>query len=42
MNVVILKADETNGVRYTMEAASHFEMILVAEPVSPAMEKSPQ
>lgn len=42
MTVVILKADETNGVKYTMEAASHFEMILVVESVPPAIEKSPK
>jgi hypothetical protein len=31
MNVVIAKADGSNGVKYSIEAASHFEMVLVAE-----------
>ena len=36
MNVVIVKADESNGVRYTIEATSHFEMLLTVEGASPA------
>ena len=35
MNVVIVKADESNGVRYTIDATSHFEMLLVVEGASP-------
>ena len=29
MNVVIAKTDGSNGVKYTIEAASHFEMVMV-------------
>ncbi len=31
MNVVIAKSDGSNGVKYTIEAASHFEMVLAED-----------
>ncbi len=31
MKVVIVKSDGSNGVRYTIEAASHFEMVLAGD-----------
>ena len=35
MRVVIAKTDGTNGVKYTIEGASHFEMILA--PAAPEL-----
>ena len=31
MSVVIAKADGSNGVKYTIDASSHFEMILAGD-----------
>jgi hypothetical protein len=36
MNVVIVKADQSNGVKYTIDAVSHFEMLLVPASAPPA------
>jgi hypothetical protein len=35
MNVIIVKSDGSNGVKYSIDAASHFEMLLVADGAGP-------
>jgi hypothetical protein len=36
MNVIVMKSDGSNGVRYTVEATSHLETLLVPQPNPPS------